>query len=143
VSLDDDQRKRVHDLVTAYLGGQVPPGDLVSEPMAVRSGTAIVYIRLIDGDPCLLRIFSPLLRGVPRGGDLLEELNDLNARLSFLRLFWRDDTVYAAMELLADALTDRALGHAVDTVADAADFYDEFLEPRFGGTKAYADRPGA
>lgn len=109
--------------------------------MAVRSGTAIVYIRLIDGDPCLLRIFSPLLRGVVRTAELMEELNDLNARLSFVRIFWRDDTVYAATELVADAVTDQALATAVDTVADAADYYDEWLETRFGGTKAYADRP--
>lgn len=141
VSLDDGLRARVHELVTAYLDGDAPVGDLVGEPVAIRSGTAIVYIRLIDADPPVLRVYSPLLRYVARTPELLGELNDLNARLSFLRLFWREGTVYAATELLAAALTEDGLRHASDTIADAADYYDERLEPRFGGEKAYADRP--
>lgn len=128
-------------LVTAYLDGRQPTGDLVSEPAAVRSGTAIVYIRLVAGEPPLLRIFSPVLRGVSNTPELLRELNDLNSRLNFLRLFWRDKTIYAAAELLAEVLVDEALSHAIDTIADAADYYDEHLEPRFGGEKAFADPP--
>ncbi len=138
--IDEHLRGDVHRFLTAYLDDQPPTADLVAEPAAIRCGTAIVYIRLVDAEPAVLRIFSPLLRNVERSPGLLEELNDVNARLSFLRLFWRDGTVYAAVELLADTLTDRALRHACDTVADAADYYDEQLQPRFGGDKAYSDR---
>lgn len=93
----------------------------------------------MDSDPIVLRVFSPLLRGVPRSPELLGELNDLNARLSFLRFFWRDDAVFAATEMLAEKVDRISLAHAFETVADAADYYDERLEPRFGGEKAYLD----
>ena len=142
VPLDEDLRSRTQGLVATYLDGQAANGDLVTEPVAVRSGTAVVYIRLIDADPPVVRVFSPLLRGVDRGAELLSELNDLNARLSFLRLFWRDSTVYLAAELLAEGLTMAVLTHTLDTLADTADFYDERLQPRFGGEKAYLAPPG-
>jgi len=144
VPLDDDLpgglRERLRELLVEHLEGQLPHGDLVTEPAAVRCGTAIVYIRLIDADPVVLRVFSPLLRGVDRTPELLGELNDLNARLSFLRFFWRDGAVFAATEMLAGSVDRDTLAHAFETVADAADYYDERLEPRFGGEKAYLDR---
>jgi hypothetical protein len=140
VPLDDGLRERVRELLIAHLEGQLPEGDLVTEPVAVRCGTAIVYIRLVDADPAVLRVFSPLLRGVARSPELLGELNDLNARLSFLRFFWRDDAVFAATEMLAESVDRATIAHAFETVADAADYYDERLEPRFGGEKAYVDR---
>lgn len=143
VPIDEGVRNRVRALVAEYLDADSPAVDLVDGPVTLRSGTAMVYIRLIDGGPPVLRVYSPLLRHVERSGDLLAELNDLNARLSFLRLFWRDGTVFAATELLATALTTESLRHACDTVADTADYYDERLEPRYGGEKAYEDRASA
>lgn len=131
---------RVRDLVAEYLDGQPPVADLTAEPVAIRCGTAVVYVRLVDAEPAVVRVFSPLLRRVERSAELLVELNDLNARLSFLRLFWRDGTVFAAAELLADTLTSTELGNACDLLADAADYYDERLHARFGGETAFADR---
>ena len=140
MSIDDGLRDRVRQLLAGYLDGEAPDGDLVTEPAAIRCGTAIVYLRLVEATHPVLRVFSPLLRGVDQSSELLAELNELNARISFLRLFWREGTVYAALELLARTLTSEVLAHACDTMADAADYYDERLQPRFGGEKAYADR---
>jgi hypothetical protein len=148
VSMNDALQARLAGLVAAHFRDGGPAGggddrhgaDLVTQPAVIRSGTAVVYIRLIDAEPPVLRLFSPVLRQVDRTPDLLSELNDLNARLSFLRLFWRDGTVFAAAELLAEAVQADAFTHAFETLADAADFYDEHLEPRFGGQKAYSDR---
>lgn len=137
VPIDGGLRERVHGLVRSYLGGQALPTDLVEEPVAIRAGTAVVYVRLIDAEPAVLRVFSPLLRDLPRSGELLVELNELNARLNFLRLFWRDGTVFAAAELLAETLTEAALANACDGVADTADHYDVRLHERFGGQLAY------
>jgi hypothetical protein len=133
----DALRAKVHRLVSAYLDGQAVPQDLSAEPAAVRCGTAVVYVRLVDDTPAVVRVFSPLLRHVERGADLLAELNELNSRLSFLRVFWRDNTVYAAAELLAETLTATELSNACDWVADAADYYDVRLHARFGGEVAY------
>jgi hypothetical protein len=137
VSIDDALRGKVHRLVTDYLGGQEVPADLVAEPVAIRSGTAVVYLRLIESEPPLVRVFSPLLRRLGRSPELLAELNELNGRLNFIRLFWRDDRVIAAAEMLASTLDPIELSNACDWVADAADYYDEPLRDQFGGELAF------
>lgn len=134
--IDDSVRERVHRLVRDYLGEALPV-DLVAEPVAIRAGTAVVYVRLVDAHPPVLRVFSPLLRSIERSTELLVELNQLNARLNFLRLFWHEGTVFAACELLAEALDAAALVNACDGVADTADHYDERLHARFGGELAF------
>jgi hypothetical protein len=141
VSIDDALHAKVHRLVTAYLGGGSVPADLTAEPAAIRCGTAIVYLRLVAGDRPVLRVFSPLLRRVERSPALLAELNDLNARLNFLRLFWRDRTVYAAAELLARTLDAAELSNACDWISDAADYYDVRLHAQFGGELAFTPPP--
>lgn len=126
--------------MASYLDGQPLPADLVAQPAAIRAGTAVLYVRLVDSDPPVVRIFSPLLRHISRSAELLGELNDLNARLNFLRLFWRDETVFAATELLATTLDPVGLANACDSVAETADYYDVRLHARFGGETAYAER---
>jgi T3SS (YopN, CesT) and YbjN peptide-binding chaperone 1 len=140
VSIDEGLHRRVRQLVTEYLDHQSLPADLVSTPAAIRSGTAVLYVRLVDADPPVVRVFSPLLRGIERSEELLIELNELNARLSFLRIFWRDRAVYAAAELLADTLGTTELANTCDLLSDAADYYDERLHARFGGQTAFTER---
>jgi Putative bacterial sensory transduction regulator len=140
VAIDAALCARMRELVGVYLDGQPVPADISAEPVAIRAGTAVVYVRLVDAEPPVVRVFSPLLRRIERGPDLLGELNDLNARLSFLRVFWRDGTVYAAAELLAETLTEAELANACDGVAETADYYDVRLHARFGGETAYAER---
>lgn len=133
-------RDRVAGLVARYLDNQPLRADLVATPVAIRAGTAVVYVRLVDAEPPVVRVFSPLLRGLERTTELLAELNELNARLNYLRLFWRDGTVYAASELLAETLDEPELVNACECVADAADHYDVRLHARFGGEIAYSPR---
>ncbi len=142
MSIDHDLRDQVRSLLSGYLGGHPVPTDLTAEPVAIRAGTAVVYVRLVDGEPVVLRVFSPLLREIPRSGELVDELNDLNGRLNFVRVFWREDTVYASCELLAETLDPEELAHACDNVADTADYYDVRLHARFGGLLAFGDRRG-
>jgi hypothetical protein len=111
--------------------------DPLTAPVAIRSGTALVLVRLVDADPPLVRVFSPLLREIERSPELLVELNEINAHLSFLRLFWRAGTVFAATELLATSLDRDALANACDALCDLADYYDERLHSRYGGELAY------
>jgi hypothetical protein len=126
-------------MVRRYVGDADLPANLVDAPVAVQCGTAVVYVRLVDGDPAVLRVFSPMLRGIESSAGLLTDLNELNARLNFVRFFWRGDTVYVAAELLAETLTEAELGNACDWVSDAADYYDVRLRARFGGEIAFAD----
>ncbi|GAA0742992.1 hypothetical protein Drose_36975 [Dactylosporangium roseum] len=141
MSIDDALRAKVHRLVTDYVGGQAVPPDLSTAPVAIRSGTAVLYLRLIANAPPLVRIFSPLLRKIDRSPELLVELNELNGRLNFLRIFWRDQSVIASTELLAETLDPIELSNACDWIADAADYYDERLHDQFGGELAFSPPP--
>jgi hypothetical protein len=137
VTLDPMLARRVTGLVANYLDDADHDLDIVTEPVAIQAGTAMVLIRLVDADPPVLRVFSPLVRSVERGAELLAELNEINAHLNFLRLFWRDHTIFAATELLAESSDAAAIAHACDAVADLADYYDVRLHDRFGGELAY------
>jgi hypothetical protein len=141
VTLDPALAQRVTRLVADYLDdadNDTDDGlDIVTEPVAIQAGTAMVLVRLVDADPPVVRVFSPLVRSVERGSDLLAELNEINAHLNFLRLFWRDHTVFAATELLAESADAAAIAHACDAVADLADYYDVRFHERYGGDLAY------
>lgn len=138
VAIAASVRERVSRLLTDYLDGE-DPIDPSDGPVAIRSGTAVVYVRLIDAEPPVVRVFSRLLRGVAGTHDLLGELNEINAHLSFVRLFWREDTVIAATELLAATADPDELANACDVLCDVADYYDERLHQRFGGDLSTGD----
>jgi len=97
----------------------------------------------VDADRPVVRMFSPLLRSVAGTAELLAELNEINAHLSFVRLFWRDSMVIAATELLATSLDQEELAHTCDVLCDVADYYDERLHHRFGGELSFDRRPDA
>lgn len=138
VTVDPTLATRVAALLGEYLededGSVLDP---VTAPVAIQAGTALVLVRLVDAEPPVVRVFSPLLRAVDSSSDLLAELNEINGHLSFLRLFWRDRTVFAATELLAASVDSVSLSHACDGVAELSDYYDERLHDRFGGRLAY------
>jgi len=145
VTVDPTLAARVGTLLGEYLqdddDGERDDGadlDPLAGPVSIQSGTALVLVRLVDAAPPLVRIFSPLLRDVEGSTELLTELNEINGHLGFLRVFWRDRTVYAATELLATSLDAANLRHACGGVAELSDYYDERLHQRFGGQIAYS-----
>lgn len=137
VPIDATLAERVTALLGAYLEDDGRPCDPTTGPVAIRSGTALVLVRLVDAEPPVVRVFSPLLREVERTPDLLSELNEINGHLNFLRLFWRDSTVFAATELLATSVDAANLTYACDAVSELSDYYDERLRDRHGGRLAY------
>ena len=134
--------RRISDLLCDYLE-DVSEIDACAEPVAIRAGTAMVLVRLIDSEPAVLRVYSPLVREVAASPELLAELNDLNGRLSFLRVFWRDGCVFAATELIAETLAGNELEFACDLVSESADHYDVLLQERFGGHVTFVDDAGS
>jgi Putative bacterial sensory transduction regulator len=110
----------------------------------IRSGTTVVNVRLVQGeDPArpMLQVYSPLLSEVDGSPELLAKLNDVNAKLSFVRAFWTDRTVILAMELLAESLDRDQVAHAVSLVSLAGDFWDSELNESFGGSTYFAEEP--
>ena len=128
--------RHVQLLVDSYLRTST---DVEAGPVTIRCGSALVHIRLVDCEPSIVRVFSPVVKQIPSSPDLLTELNRINANTNFIRLFWRDDAVYAADELLATTLDLDELVVATELVADVADHYDHLLTERFGGVCAVGE----
>lgn len=99
----------------------------------VRLGSALMYVRLADGVPPVVRIFSLVLREVPESPALLEALNQANARIRFGRTFWAGGSVYIACDLVAAGITADQVAVACTELANLADHLDDGFHGRFGG----------
>jgi hypothetical protein len=132
-------QQQVHDRVAQILAGLTgtapPPCD--AEPVCFRAGSAAVYVRLLDCTPAIVRVFSPVLREVDVSPALLQDLNLLNASCNFVRFFYRDGTIFAATEHLAETLDEPELVHACQLVADLANHHDDLLLERHGGSTSF------
>lgn len=138
-----DTRGRVEQLLKQTLGTQQLLADQFGNwPM--RFGSAIYYVRLIEPPllPPMVQVFSPVLGDVPKTPELLDAVNSINAQISFGRVAWVNGVVVASAELLAQSLDLAELQACCGSIAQVSDAYDDTLQSRFGGRKAF-DQPGA
>ncbi len=106
----------------------------------LRSGSAGVYVRLAEpNNRPLVHVYSPLLGGVPQTPGLLQKLNQINATAYQARVFWVEDQVVVAVDLLAEALDKEELKAAVDLVSGFADRWDTELRAGFGGQTTFEE----
>jgi T3SS (YopN, CesT) and YbjN peptide-binding chaperone 1 len=111
----------------------------------IRSGSSAVNVRLLEGPAGghpLLRVASPMLRGVAPSPELLAKLNEMNAAFSFARAFVLEDTVFIAMELFAEELTAAQIDYACGLITFAADHWDDELKQAFGGQTFFEGNVG-
>lgn len=134
-------RPYVESVVREYLeipeGGELKKDDDGDIP--IRWGSAIYYVRLVDRDPVLVRVFSVVLRGVELSHELLQELNETNQNVVSARVFWADGDIVASLELPAETLDAGDFSYAAWAVGSLADWADTELQPRFGGEKMLED----
>ena len=107
----------------------------------VKAGSAIVIVRVVEGLPPALQLYSPVLRGVATTAELLDSLNEINARIRYGRVFVANHVVIAAMELPAVNLTAEHLAFACAELGNLADHLDDSLRGRFGGEVAFDPNP--
>lgn len=129
-----DVRSLVEQEVARLLGMPEVERDGAGDIVAV-SGSAVTYIRVMDGPTgTMIRFLAPLVRGVDRSMGLLDRLNDLNARIPYVRFFWSDDHVFCGMELAGDDLQWKEIGNALSAITAHADHVDDVLRRDFGGS---------
>ena len=107
----------------------------------VRMGSAVVFVRTVDGTPPMVRIFSPILRDIAGSPGLLEALNQINSTMPLGRVFWTGQTVIAATEVPALGITPDQVAFACLQLGGFADRLDDELHDRFGGTTAFGTGP--
>jgi len=99
----------------------------------IRWGSALFYVRVLDGTPPLVRVFSPMLRDVKSSRKLLVAINEINAQIVSGRVFVLGTDVMVATEIVASHLDRPELEHAVNAIGTIADTFDDDLQLVFGG----------
>jgi hypothetical protein len=106
----------------------------------VRWGSAQFYVRVLDGDTPLVRIFTPVVRNVKKTCKLLEMVNDMNCKNVMITVQWIDDQVLATTELRAESMDKDSLEFACNNMGAMADTWDDQVKAAFGGDTFYPDQ---
>lgn len=126
-------------------------GEWMEEPLAdpddegrylVRVNTSGFIVEIVDHEPTLVRMWSPVVVRIDSSVGLLEMLNGLNANGLGLRIFHTDDQVILATELVAETLDARELHFACHLLAGAAERLGPELATLYGGETLFATREG-
>ena len=130
----DGVRKLVLEAIRNGSGNRDLKGAANGE-MALRFGSAAVYVRVLEG-PLFIRMFSPLLDGAS-GDRLLDRLNELNAETSFARFFLLEGRVLLSTEMLAAPFSAGNVAAACLQLGSLADRVGSTLQKEFGGKRAF------
>jgi len=106
----------------------------------IRVGSALMFVRLLDGVPPVVRIFSPILHDIGESPALLSAMNEINGRIRFGRVLWTGRQVIVVMELTAVDITADQVAFACIELGNLADHLDDGLHGRFGGSTVFATR---
>jgi len=101
------------------------------------AGTAQGYIRVVPapGDTCpaLVSVFAKAVVGLKSSAALLREVNHLNSRARWAKIFLEDDEVIVAREIDRVGAEPESLALAIDTVTYVADQIGTSIAVVYGG----------
>lgn len=132
-------RPYIERLIGQWLEEPVPAPDEDGR-YHVRVNTSGFIVEVVDFEPTLVRMWSPVVIGIPKSIGLLEMLNGLNAAGLGLRIFLTDDQVVLATELVAETLDARELHFACHLLASAAERLGPELVALYGGQTLFDTR---
>ena len=128
--------EQLKPLVEAAIKGFCGDGEIQYDKdgdVPIRTGSAMVFLRLHDGKPPMVGIFAPVLWGIEESPELLTVINSVNSQIKFGRAFWTGKEVMVATEVPAIGVTAGAIGFAAFQVGSLADNLDDELQKQFGG----------
>jgi len=106
----------------------------------VRVATSGFIVELVEFEPTLVRVWSPVVVGVEKSVEMLETLNGLNGGGLGLRVFHLNDKVVLATELVAETLDATELDFACHLLAGAAERLGPELVALYGGSTLFEPR---
>lgn len=135
---DREQIQRMVDqALTEYLG-ELPRKDSDGD-IPVRSGTALVFIRVLDDHP-LVELKSPLVVDISGRTRAAEVVADLNATWRQAKFVLIRDVVVLLLELPTVPFVARHLVEALAYISRLADDLDDELADRLGGRLPFVDQ---
>ncbi len=109
--------------------------------IAIRSGSAMVFVRLSD-DPPLVDVCSPVLTGVQPTQRLYERLSTITRTMPVGRLYLADGTVWASVGVFGKDFQPSHLSMAIRVMTGLADTLDDRLQGDFGGRVFFGETVG-
>ena len=103
-------------------------------------GSQVVFVRRLGATP-LVRIWSPLVRGVDETPELLWQLNSLNASAGLVRFSVHDGVIFAEADVAAEPIVAKHVDLALRRFCGATDGVDVMLQREFGGRTAFIELP--
>ena len=107
---------------------------------------AFIYVRVRQEkappgmhSPPVVKVFSALLKEVPKTTNLLDHLNTLNSRIAVGRVYWDGGLIMLETTLLAETLRQFELEASVSAVSDFAGDYAPRLQDAYGGQPPFAE----
>ena len=109
-----------------------------------RTGTAACWVRVLDSNPVMVRVFAHAAFGVRPTLKLMIELNDIQNRTLSATVSLRDGVVMVSQTISPVGLTRPVLCQAVHAVGGVADDIGLLLASMFNGSTPYpAEEPQA
>jgi hypothetical protein len=105
----------------------------------VRFGSALYYVRFVGAEDPDVQVFAVAVAGIEQSPELLAELNDLNSRIRFGRVFHVAGQVLVETDLIGDAVDPRGFSNACEVVAGLTDKIGPELAKKYGGRTAFED----
>jgi hypothetical protein len=105
----------------------------------VRFGSALYYVRLVGGSDPDVQVFAVAVDGIEPSPELLAELNELNSRIRFARLFHVAHQVLVETDIVGDAIDPRGFSNACEVVAAITDMIGPDLAKKYGGRTTFED----
>jgi hypothetical protein len=138
------------DVIAAYVekllatltdGVPVTADDDGDYPIRYRS--ALYYVRLVGDERPDVQVFAIAVAGVAASAELLADVNDINTRARFARVFHVRDQVLVETDLVGDAVEPNSFYNACRTVARITDDIGPELVAKHGGRTAFDDAKDA
>ncbi|HEV2088395.1 MAG TPA: hypothetical protein VGR21_08795 [Cryptosporangiaceae bacterium] len=121
-----------------------PPHELPIDgdgDIAIRSGSAMVFVRLTDNPP-LVDVCSPVLTEVRPTQRLYERLSTITRTMPVGRLYLADGTVWASVGVFGKDFQPSHLSMAIRVMTGLADTLDDRLQGDFGGRVFFGETVG-
>ena len=107
--------------------------------VAVRFGSAAVYVRVIMANPVRYSIFSPLLSNVKESSSLYEILNEINQNLILGSITASNSNISLGYSVIS-TISMEELSLIIDYMTDMADLYDNKLQEYVGGEAFFREK---
>lgn len=108
--------------------------------IGIRFGSALTFVRLIN-DTQHVRLFSLILRDVEDDPNIYRRLNDINADEAFLRLFYKNETIFGILDVSAVPYVGEHVAQAFEYFSTTVDEIGSPLQEEFGGHTSFIEPP--